>query len=229
MSANVYKNNPSGAEPSGGDSAGLESKAPAGRREKTRGPQRQMLRANIVLAGLFIAGGATVYGLAFRDRTATASAEQQAVESQVEAAILQLTGPKASDAPDAPGSVTQGLLETFYAQVTERQIPPEALRKNPFYFVHPTGRTIEVSVGANGSAPPKVVAQPGVLTEKTVLEELKTLALQSVMMGRNGTGTAIISNNLLTVGQSIKCFTVTKINPDSVVLDWEGKEYELTM
>ena len=60
------------------------------------------------------------------------------------------------------------------------------------------------------------------------LMKLKTLQLQSVMRGRNG-GTAIISDNLLTVGQEIEGFTVEKIQAKSVILIWRDKKFVLEM
>lgn len=230
MSGNPYQMD-SGAAPMGDDQAETrgETQERSGRRDGKGNPYKsQMFRANIVLVGLFIAGAATVYGLTFRKTPSRASAEQQAVESEVEAAILRLANTTAQAGLRTPGRVTHDLLKNFYEQITERQVRLDALPKNPFFFVCPEGQTMQPPPKPRGGPRPAAPQDPAALTEEKVATELKTLTLQSVMMGgRADSGAAIISNNLLTVGQSIKCFTVKNITSDSVILECEGKEYTL--
>ena len=233
MTGNPYQTNADEAEPV---VKGDQAEADVQPQEPSANPQRkrsrhgqQVFRANIVLIGVFVAGAATVYGLTFRNTPTKASAEQQVAESQVEAMIMRLAS--AADKVDVrrPGRVTNDLLKNFYDQITERQIPLRGLRKNPFHFVGPR---LRVTLPASGTPQRSQATQPPEdpekLTEEKVAVELGKLHLQSVMMGRGGS-TAIISNNLLTVGQKIKCFTVKKIDSDSVVLEWGGRRYVLSM
>jgi hypothetical protein len=60
-----------------------------------------------------------------------------------------------------------------------------------------------------------------------MLAAAKGLKLQSVLSGR--TPTAMISNNVLTVGQTISGWTVAEIHPRYVVLTWETHKFELRM
>lgn len=190
--------------------------------------KQQMTRANLILAGLFVAGAATVYGLSLRDGPDKASAAQ-VDESQVDAAILRLNTEPPKDGAPAPGRLTHDLLHNFSDYVVRRQIPLKQLGKNPFEFVSPDPQATPSTPQPERTSPERG-ANAGPMTPENVAAELEVLHLQSVMMGRNGdSGTAIISNNLLTVGAHIKCFTVKRITPTSVVLVCQGKEYVLMM
>ncbi len=233
MSGNPYQANAEGTDPGGHAAGQAGPQAPGGEplrqtRHKARGSQG--FRTNIILAGLFVAGAATVYVLSLRGGPAKASAEQKAVESKVEAMMAKLATTATKQGPSTPGEATQELVRKFYEQITERQMPLGALRKNPFYFVYPQVRPTEGDPEAGEIAPPEAGSQPDRMTEEKVLGELRGLHLQSVMTGTSSNSrTAIISDNLLTVGQRIKCFVVKKIAPDSVILEWEGREYILNM
>ncbi len=190
--------------------------------------KQQMTRANVILAGLFLAGAATVYGLSLRGGPDKASAGQ-VDETQVDAAILRLNTQLPKDGAPASGRLTHDLLHNFSDYVVRRQIPLKQLQKNPFEFVAPDPQRAASTPQPERTSPERGV-NPGTLTPENIAAELEVLHLQSVMMGRNGdNGTAIISNNLLTVGTHIKCFTVKRITPTSVVLVCQGKEYVLMM
>lgn len=232
MTGDPYQTNADEAEPVKGDQteADVQPQEPPATRQRKRSPHgQQVFRANIVLIGVFVAGAATVYGLTFGNSPVKASAEQQVVESQVEAMIMRLASAASKGDARTPGSVTNDLLKNFYDQITERQIALRGLRKNPFYFVGPRLRVTWPASGAPQRPQAKQPREdPEKLTEEKAAVELGKLHLQSVMMGRSGS-TAIISNNLLTVGQKIKCFTVKRIDSDSVVLEWGGRRFVLSM
>jgi hypothetical protein len=204
-------------------------RAGAGRSPRRR-RQTQAVRSNVFLVGLFLAGAAGVYGLSLRKgpAPALASAEQRLVEQQVDSAILRLSrDPKTVTSAPAAGRVTRELLRNFYEQAVQRQVPLKKLRKNPFFYV----RAAAVVTGPTTSpAPEGPSLPPGGGGSASIQAALAALRLQSVIMGRGGEGSAaIISNNLLTVGQSIEGFLLKSIGPESVVLTREGKDYELRM
>jgi hypothetical protein len=210
----------------GPEEAGEESAAPA---KSSASPyRRQMLRANIILACLLLVGVGVVYALSQRKGPATASAEQQAAESQVDSALLRLSGQGALASGTA--KPTQKLLAEFFQQVSDRQVPLDRLGKNPFLFVRPGQSLLTATQPQAGGT---VEAEPAAAPVKQDIEQvkaaLKRLRLQSVMMGGNSGGTALISNNLLTVGQRIDCFVVQAIQPGQVVLGWEDREFTLKM
>jgi hypothetical protein len=228
MAVNPYEAKASGgAASTSGNGSDLETGPQSqgqGQREGKRS-KVQMSRANFVLAGLFIAGAATVYGLSFRGGPEQASAEQQMVEAQVDAAIRRLSQEASKPGPSEPGGVTQGVLKRFYDQIVERQVPLEGLRKNPFQFVEPGDA---VAITEEPKRPrPGTGKEPTASPEDRAQAILDALCLQSVMVKPDGEQVAIISNNMVTVGQRVECFTVKEIRRKSVVLVWRGKDYVL--
>lgn len=197
------------------------------RHQKRNSYKTQMMRSNIFLIVLFIGGAAAVYGLSLRKGPAEASAEQQTVEIQVDSAILRIANeePNKAKAPSS-GQITSQILENFYDRIAERQIPLSDLKKNPFVFV-PTAPPKPIVV-KNSSDPKAVEKSPEEKRREETTAAFKTLHLQSVMMGRDG-GTALISNNLLTAGQTIEGFKIKSISPRLVVLVRDGKEFVLEM
>lgn len=196
--------------------------------QQNRSPYKtQMMRSNIFLVVLFVGAAATVYGLSLRKGPAEASAEQKTMECRVDSAILRIADTSSTDVKTpSSGQVTSQILKTFYDQVTERQIPLRDLKKNPFVFVPAKRAIIPVVKKSSKAKPPEKT--PEEISREEALAALKTLQLQSVMMGRNG-GTALISNNLLTVGQTIEGFKIKSVSPRLVVLVRDGSEYMLEM
>ncbi|MCD4699095.1 MAG: hypothetical protein K8R91_00785 [Phycisphaerae bacterium] len=231
MAENIYGEVGSGSDDladAGGIATETGASSDGANRQQTRSPYKtQMMRSNIFLVVLFVGGAAAVYGLSLRKGPDEASAEQQIAEAQVDSAILRIASEDSTKVTTpSSGQVTGRVLKNFYDRIAERQIPLSDLKKNPFVFV-PTAPVASLLV--EGSLRPKA-------TEKTPEEKrreettavLKTLHLQSVMMGRDG-GTALISNNLLTVGQTIDGFEIKSISPRLVVLVRDGKEFVLEM
>lgn len=223
--------------PDGADALGGDEQAPSpgqppmhealhGRAQSLlRGPA---MRANLLLAALFLCGAGGVYVLSLRGGPAKASAEQQFAEAQMDTAILRISSMPDSSAAPSPGRMTRELLQTFYNRVTSCQVPLEKLGKNPFVFVPPVPPP---AAPAQKPAVDVAETQPAEYSNSSYQQALATfrgLRLQSIMMGNNG-GTAIISNNLLTAGQQIDGFTVKAVNPKSVVLTWHDREFELKM
>jgi hypothetical protein len=191
---------------------------------------RAFKQGNMPLVVLFAAGIACVYLLSLRQGPARASAQQQADELRVESALIQLRV-RADEAKTPAGSAAAmagsaaALVETFYYETKQRQIPPDQLAGNPFEFKPP-----------KKESPKSVAALPTESEEPLgdatrygdALTAVKQLRLQSVLSGPYG-ATAMISNNLLTEGQVICGWTVSKIQPQSVILTWKDQTYELKM
>jgi hypothetical protein len=186
--------------------------------------RRQMLRGNVLLVALFVAGAGLVYGLSLRKGPAQASAAEQTTEAQVDSVIGRLTQAPASG--DGTGSPTQRLLKGFYDRVTDRQVPLDKLHKNPFVLDRQAPDPVAATVAIVNPAAP--APEPGKGSREQAMAALANLHLQSVMTGRSGQ-LALISNNLLGVGQKIEGFTVKSIDPQSVILVWEDREFELRM
>jgi hypothetical protein len=63
---------------------------------------------------------------------------------------------------------------------------------------------------------------------ETQMQAAKTLTLQSVLTGASG-ATAVISNNLLAEGQTIRGWTISKILSKEVLLTWKEQTFVLKM
>ena len=187
----------------------------------------QMMRSNIFLVVLFVGAAATVYGLSLRKGPEEASAEQKTVECRVDSAILRIANTSSINVKmPSSGQVTGKILKTFYDQIAKRQIPLRDLKKNPFVNV-PAKRANVTIVKKSSKAKPSEKSPQEISREKA-MTAFKTLHLQSVMMGRDG-GKALISGNLLAVGQTIEGFKIKSISPRLVVLVRDGIEFTLEM
>ena len=229
MSVNPYDiaDDPThGAEAPADLSAQAQTPPPGSRRSSYR---RQMNRANIFLVVLFAGGLGLVYFLSLRKLPKQANAEEQVAEIQVDNLILRL-GQKGGTTAGARGThrVTRELLRSFCEQIVQRQIPAGDLKKNPFAFVAPrSAQPKPVSTQPVDQRLPKP-SSPEQASYEQALATFRALHLQSVMMGRSGR-MAIISNNVLGVGQQIEMFTIKAIASDAVVLTWQGKAFVLKM
>lgn len=203
-----------------------ETEAPSGPMDMA-GPPRSgispVLRDNLVLVLLFAAGVAGVFVLSLHKYPPLVNQDQKKVEAQVDAAILRLN----TAAPAAiAGQSSQKLLEEFYKQAGTTQIPLADLKKNPYVFLSPHAGGPAAVEGDKPAADPDLKARE--LSLEKANEAVGQMRLQSVMMGRDG-ATAIISNNLLTVGQQFQGFAVKSITARSVTLTWRDHEFVLTM
>jgi len=215
-----------GAEASADVSAQAQTPPPGPRRSAYR---RQMNRANILLAALFVGGLGSVYFLSLRKLPNEANAEEQVAETQVDNLILRL-GQKGGTTAGGRGThrVTRELLRSFCDQIVQRQIPAGNLKKNPFAFVAPRSTQPKpIRSEMIGRRYPSAVS-PEYASYENALATFRALHLQSVMMGRSGR-MAIISNNVLSVGQRIEMFRIKSIESDAVVLTWQDKAFVLKM
>ena len=182
--------------------------------------RRGFVRGNMLLIGVFAAGILCVYVLGLREPPQKASGEQQVSDISVEIRLEDLINNNPAD-ETKPGK-GMGIVDTFYYQAKQRQIPIEALVGNPFVSRSPR---LVVPVLPE----PKTKGDEGQSDSLTeAIGRVKELKLQSVMVGSGG-ATAMISGQLLTEGQKIQGWTVVKIAPRRVVLTWRDQEYVLEM
>lgn len=177
-------------------------------------------RANMLLIGLFALGIGCVYFLSLRNGPTEANAQNQAMEMQVDQFIADARA--GQDPIDAEG---RQIIETFYRDLTRRQVPLDDLRANPFVFERPTGPEGEV-IETEASITQAELEHRRRMRE--VEREFQQLTLQSIMFSSRG-GTAIVDNDLLRPGQQFGSFTVEEITPNTVLLRWEDQTYTLRM
>ena len=119
-----------------------DEEAPAAMPAQVSGPARgskaagqrsgPINQANLVLAGLFAVGIVVVYLLSLGDGPAQASAQQMAVEQQVESALDKLDQ-KIQDPANQVQRASKK-IEEHHGQMRRRQVAAEDLGGNPFIF-----------------------------------------------------------------------------------------------
>lgn len=180
---------------------------------------KKAVSANLLLVGLFAAGIACLWVLSLHKGPAAACADEATVETTVDNALSQLTPSNGQNSKE-----TAAVLDTFYYEAKHRQLPLGRLKGNPFVFSRPARA---VAAPAEPVATPVPAPTAGNAAGEALAAAAR-LSLQSVLMGNHET-VAMISNNLLTEGQTIQGWTVTKIEPREVTLTWNEQTYVLHM
>ncbi len=199
---------------------GGEGAADAGASGKSGG-RAPINPSSVVLAGLFAAGIIGIYLLSLRGGPAEAAAGQDKTQTQVDSALSELAAPQVGgEANDA------AMVDTLYYESSQRQIPLEALRSNPFVqkpmpAQEPVVKPEQPDEGA--------IVEPAAaeVHYAQALEEAKRLTLQTILTGKEPA--AMINSNLLTEGQKIHGWTVSGIHPKEVELTWQDKKHVLRL
>lgn len=184
--------------------------------------QNSLLQGNLVLGFLFTVAIGGIFMLHFSAGPQQASAAIQANESKMDSFLKTLVDVKNSC--NDPASNAASLVNPFYFEARQRQVPAEQLQVNPFRLILPEAD------GPPSSPLPTITPQANSAGPAVgdMNEKLNALSLQSVMTGSAG-ATAMISNNLLTVGQTISGWTVADIQPRQVTLRWGDQTHVLKM
>ncbi len=183
----------------------------------TNGISSMLNLDNLIPFGLFAVGVIVVYMLSLRTGPNTASAEQELMEAQIDSALVQLQS--------VQNQTSEDILQRFEYDITTRQVPPRRLNGNPFIFYPPSQRSDPKPLATDDSSKPDEPLGRELSHAITLAEQLE---LQSVLTGKHGK-TAMISGNLITEGQKIEGWTVTKIQPRKVTLEWKGRTHTLEM
>ena len=185
----------------------------AGAGEKLADSARKFGQGNILLVVMLVFAAGGLYLLRqWKASPASASAETRLMEATVDSAILQMDQAGAS----AKAADVEKVVSAFYTRAERRQIAPEDLGRNPFQFR--AGLMPPAPSGKSGPAEAKGPPPP---------PEVQDLKLQFVLISPSGRSTAMISSNILTVGQKIRGWTVKEIQLRKVILEYKGKTYEL--
>lgn len=203
--------------------ADLTQPADAGSPVESTSPRKRSLaanRGNLLLIGLFVAALVGIYVIHLKGGPAKASAAVKETETRMEAFLKTLNSPQAKD------SRAEAIANTFYYEAQQRQIPAAQLHNNPFIFkaLVAAPRTTQPAASA---ATPAFPSEDQAKLLSQALANAKTLNLQSIMMGSETK--AMISNNLLSVGEHIAGWTIVEIGSRQVILKWKDQTYTLYM
>ena len=203
------------------ENAGANSPAPAEAPGRFAGAKLPALTKSSVMLGIMFIGGVLgVYLIGLRVSPQMVSAEELIADQEVESVLLQYHTSLRS-----AGNLRKretAILDTFYYEAGNRQIPLDALQGNPFVFR--ASAFMPVAEGNKDNAASTATSSRS-LDDMAVVKQLK---LQSVMMSGKQSA-VIISNNLLTEGQTIRGWIVLKISPHHVELRRKDKTYILEM
>jgi hypothetical protein len=180
-----------------------------------------LTRGSLVLLGIYATGFATLYLLGHSGGPKAAKGEQNVVCAKVDAALdLMDAQPNAGELNHQTNA--KAIVDDFYTAAKQRQVDRNRLVRNPFVFKEKVPETAPVVM------PKEVEPKDSVPAElKAAMEAVKTLRLQSVLIGK--CPAALVSNNLVTTGQNIKGWTVSKIAPREVELTWKDQKYVLEL
>jgi hypothetical protein len=180
-------------------------------------------KGNLLLACLFAAGIGCIYLLRLGGGPQIASAQQQMNQSQVDSVLTAIGSP--AGAKDVSAS---SVVAAFYTQASQRQLPLDGLAINPFVYQPPPSKPMTPSSTTQPAAADDLAGKSAAQALEVQMQAAKSLTLQSVLMGKGG-ATAVISNNLLTEGQTIRGWTISRIGAKEVVLTWKEQSYTLKM
>lgn len=183
----------------------------------------------LILVVCVIAAG-TLYGMRLSQRKVGSDRHSREVEKKIDEALAKIDAPSGLDKSSPLNSDrlndlfkdTDDIVSMFAADTTQRQVPIQFIKKNP--FVLPIYQAIEVAPVIDTAAAMNRAKQK--LLEE-LQKEFESLHLQSVMGGDRPV--AIIDGDLVQPGQSIGSFTVTSIEDLTVKLESSGQSFELGM
>ena len=189
-----------------------------------RKPRRNLFltRGSLVLMGIYATGFATLYVLGHSSGgPKAAKGEQNLVYAKVDAALnLMYTQPNASELNQRTNA--KAIVDDFYTAAKQRQVDRSRLARNPFVFKEKAPEAAPVVVPKEGEPKDNMPAEL-----KAAMAAVKTLKLQSVLIGK--CPAALVSNNLVTTGQNIKGWTVSRIGPREVELTWKDQKHVLEL
>jgi len=180
-----------------------------------------LTRGSLALLGMYAAGFLALYVLGLRSGPKVALGEQNLVYAKVDAALNLM------DAQPSAGELTRrtdatAIVKDFYTAAKQRQVDRTRLAGNPFIFRQKKPEKVAIEIVKEVAPKDKAPAEL-----KAAMAAVKTLRLQSVLVGRRTA--ALVSNNLITTGQTVKGWTVLRIGPREVELTWKDQKYVLEL
>jgi hypothetical protein len=201
--------------------------------DEPKAPGKVLNKGSLLILLLFVVAAGVLYAMRARHNSGAASVGNKEAEAKIEQKLVQLTMPGGIAPGDSMSQAslaalfkdTDAIVRRFSADPTERLVPIEQVKKNP--FVLPVYESAAGPVAAP-VAQAQTTKKPPKVDEGAKLEqELKGLKLTSVMTGR--TRVAVINSQFLQEGQKIGSFTVKSITSTGVTLESNGKAFPLSM
>lgn len=217
--ADVGSTQESGHDEQMGDAFALEGQAET--------PPRRNQSA-MLLGGVLLVAVATLWLM----RTGGAAALDQSigdVELKIESALAQVTTEDGSLVSATDRAVlaadTDKVIARFTDNPAQQQVPLDQLRANPFVGRNRNQNAQVTEPVAVTPIDPDV--QRLAQRQRVLKDEASRLTLQTVMNGRQPM--AVVSGDIVRVGDQLGSFTVTRIQPMAVTLTADDHEFYLMM
>jgi len=158
----------------------------------------------------------------------TAELDQAGVSPKLAAKVNQYIGTASAAAGEqstgdsAMNKDTDAILAMFSRDLSDKQVPIEYIKKNPFRLSLPEPETTEQEADDQPDGPSERE-----LKLKKLNKQLKKLELQSIMGG--GQPVAVINGNLYQRGDTVGSFTLAEVSRLKVTLKAAGETFSLTM
>lgn len=186
-------------------------------------------KGTLLILLIAMIGAGSLYAMRASQTDMTADEKMRKIEADVENKLIEIKGNSDFAANlSTNNSVTDEILGHLSNNATEKQVPVEFTKKNP--FVRPA-KKVEIKVVDKGptvdeSAVAKQREHEKVL--RNLNKELAGLTLKSVLP--NGSrSVAVIGNKVVQVGNTVGSFKVTKIANVTVTLTASGQTFSLSL
>lgn len=186
-------------------------------------------KGTLLILLIAMIGAGSLYAMRASQTDMSTNEKMRKIEADVENKLIEIKG-NSDFAADfsTNNSVTDEILGHLTNNATEKQVPVEFTKKNP--FVRPA-KKVEVKVADTG---PKIdeseVAKQRERERllRNLKKELDGLTLKSVLP--NGSrSVAVIGSKVVQVGHTVGSFKVTKIANVTVTLTAAGETFNLTL
>jgi len=182
----------------------------------------------LLVVGLIAAG--TIYAMGLTQGDLTGNTVQSDAEARIEQAITQLaqkesvTGPLQESKLRQLFDETDDIVKMFTSDRSERQVPLEYVKKNPFEMVLP--RTEEPQAVAPVDHGREAREREQLL--QRLNNEAQRLRVEMISSGSRG-WVAMVNGDFVQVGSKVGSFEVVKIEQFKVTLEAHDQSFELSL
>lgn len=191
-----------------------------------KSPGRTLNQGTMLIVAAFAVAAGSVWAMKMGSSASAAPGDPE-IDKKFEQTLIQLTNPDAIS-PDSglhpanlksiPASA-EDISRRFATDYTQRQVPIEYVKKNPF--------RLALVKAPQDDGPVVAVDNAAAQRLKALQAEFNKLKLQTIMRGRPNV--AVINDEICREGQKVGTFTIARIDQLSVELTAENQTFTLKM
>jgi len=165
-------------------------------------------------------GVGVMYLFGIKQKPKEATAEEKAIEAQVDEALKKLVNKEEQDQAKNLFKDTTEMVQAFYEYPAKQQVAVDELQKNP--FCHAAEKKEET-----GKVDEKALQREKERLLREAQTKLGQLKLQSILKGTKG-ATCLINGEIYKAGQPVgEIFTIKAIEDNKVILVASDTEFAL--